>query len=101
MDRIPIQLGNTHSFRESQTADTSLKSTHTNDLQSGQTNAVPDPDVRLQSLDTKINVLSTFHNYYQSKVWALTLSWTVKGPYALLVSGNIWLRRKMHNMRNE
>lgn len=47
-----MQLGDTHSFRESQTANASLECTQTDDLQSGQTDAVPDADVRLQSLDT-------------------------------------------------
>lgn len=44
--------GDTHSFRESQRANASLKCPQTDNLQSGQTDAVPDTDMRLQSLDT-------------------------------------------------
>lgn len=40
----------THSFRERQRANTSLKCTNANNLQSGKRNAVPDPNVRLQRL---------------------------------------------------
>lgn len=53
----------THSFRESQRANASLKRPQTDNLQSGQTDAVPDTDMRLQSLDTGMDTLATNHNY--------------------------------------
>lgn len=51
-----MHRGDTHSFGESQRANASLKSSQTDDLQSGQTDTVPYTDIRLQSL-TVINVI--------------------------------------------
>lgn len=52
---VPIMhLGNTYSFRKSQRADSSLECSQTDDLQSRQTDAVPDTNVRLQRLETKV-----------------------------------------------
>lgn len=48
----------THSFRKSQRADTSLKCTGADNLQGGQRDAVPDPNVRLQRLTSlKIGII--------------------------------------------
>lgn len=49
-----MHLGDTHSFRESQRADASLKCPQTDDLQSGQADAVPDANMRLQRLKTTV-----------------------------------------------
>lgn len=55
---VPEMHLDTHSFRKSQGADTSLKCTSADNLQGGQRDAVPDPNVRLQRLRSlKINVI--------------------------------------------
>lgn len=48
---VPRMHLDTHSFREGQRADTSLESTGADNLQGGQGDAVPDPDVGLQRLE--------------------------------------------------
>lgn len=52
-------VGDTHSFGESQRAHTSLKCSQTDDLQSRQTDAVPDTNMRLQRLSTGTDRLVT------------------------------------------
>lgn len=47
-----MHLADTHSFGEGQRADASFERPQADDLQGGQTDAVPDPDVRLQRLNT-------------------------------------------------
>lgn len=65
-----MQLGDTHSFREGQRADASLESSQPDNLQRGQTEAVPDPNVRLQRLnapthDRKRHLTSDISAFHQ------------------------------------
>lgn len=58
MTAVPRMHLGTHSFRKSQRADASLKCTSADNLQGGQRDAVPDPNVRLQRLRSlKIDII--------------------------------------------
>jgi len=59
-----MHQGDTYSFGERQRTDTSFKCSQTDNLQGGQTDAVPDPNMRLQRLQgTDRTDCDSFHDY--------------------------------------